>query len=419
MNVWSQSEKISSSRRSTRELKRWLSVSSSLPLTSKFPYNRYDRDKSIVHNNKEMSGQPQPQQPQIDLFQPYFPIYYNDVYEVPLPPNHRFPMDKYRRVRERLQKLVQDLHPRARQNIQYDFRISPLVPLEDLTTTHCPAYVERYLIGNQTEEEIRNVGFPWSHEGVDRAFSSTGGTVAAAASICQIQREQRVYTRMVSNENDHDDDHDDDPIERKRFGKTWSAHVAGGTHHAFHDRGEGFCVFSDIAVATNVILRDFPDVVKKVLIIDLDVHQGNGNAVLFQGRDEVITFSMHCKANYFSDKQDSDLDIELPQNCTDETYLSTLNYWLNRVRRGDAGDVDFIFFQAGVDILEDDRLGRLSITQKGISRRNEMVFELVNDLGCPLCITMGGGYPRKEWEPIIEAHANVYFQAFQYLVDHP
>ena len=126
---------------------------------------------------------------------------------------------------------------------------------------------------------------------------------------------------------------------------------------------------------------------------------------------------MHCTANYFSQKQTSDLDIELPQGCGDETYLPTLHHWLNRVKKGDAGPIDFIFFQAGVDVLREDRLGKLCLTQDGVRRRNEMVFDLACSLDCPLCITMGGGYPRSDWEPILEAHANVYFQAFQYLVD--
>lgn len=376
-------------------------------------------------------------EPKADLFRPYFPIYYNDVYEVPLPPNHRFPMDKYRKVRERVQASVMkakasasshsDSHTHTHTytrkgyngNVQCDFRISPLVTVEDLVTTHCPEYVGRYLVGNLTDEEIRNVGFPWSKEGVDRAFSSTGGTVAAATSICKVKRQQKQYLLDRVHGNDAEDEDEDSTrnVNELEFGQLWSAHVAGGTHHAFRDRGEGFCVFSDIAVAANVVLRDFPDVVKKILIIDLDVHQGNGNAVLFQGIDEVTTFSMHCNANYFSEKQNSDLDIELPSGCGDETYLSTLNHWLNRVKKGDAGDIDLIFFQAGVDILEEDRLGRLSITQNGIERRNKMVFDLANSLGCPLCITMGGGYPRNDWEPILQAHANVYFQAYQYMAD--
>ena len=367
----------------------------------------------------------------VDLFRPFFPIYYNDVYEVPLPPHHRFPMEKYRKVRERVQHAIQTQKQEQEQaqeqaqtpkyeKVQCDFTVSPLVTVKDLETTHCPNYIQRYLDGNQTNQEIRNVGFPWSPEGVARSSSSVGGTVAAATSLCKVMREQNSLLLNSRNEDLHlnHENGNVNGIDESEFGLLFSAHVAGGTHHAFRDRGEGFCVFSDIAVAANVILRDYPDVVKTILIIDLDVHQGNGNAVLFQGRKEVMTFSMHCISNYFSDKQDSDLDIELPAGTTDETYMSTLHHWLNRVRKGDAGKFDFIFFQAGVDILEDDRLGRMSISSNGIARRNKMVFDLAKDLKVPLCITMGGGYPKKDWEPILQNHANVYIQAFEYLADH-
>lgn len=196
----------------------------------------------------------------------------------------------------------------------------------------------------------------------------------------------------------------------------WAAHVAGGTHHAFYDRGEGFCVFSDIAVAANLMLERFPSV-RKILILDLDVHQGNGNAVLFQGRPEVVTVSLHCSANYFSEKQDSDLDVELPPDCSDQTYLVTLSHWLKTIKR-ESGPYDLIFFQAGVDILKDDRLGRLAVSQKGVERRNKLVFDFATELKAPLVITMGGGYPRTDdWAPILQAHTNVYLQARQYLAD--
>lgn len=333
----------------------------------------------------------------VDLNRPFFPIYYNDVYEVPLPPNHRFPMKKYRQVRKIVQEQIASIPEGERERIQYEFCVSPLVTKEDLITTHSLEYVDRYLLGDLTPEEIRNVGFPWSLEGVNRSLSSTGGTVAAAISVCQARR------RQLSEQNENN------------MKPLWSAHIAGGTHHAFEDRGEGFCVFSDIAVAANVALKLFPDTVRRILIIDLDVHQGNGNAVLFRDKNDVFTFSLHCSANYFSKKETSDLDIELPPDCNDETYLSTCNHWLNRISR-DAGKFDLIFFQAGVDILSDDRLGRMLISQQGLERRNRMVFDFAHKMGVPLCITMGGGYPRKDWAPILNAHANVYLQAFDYLL---
>jgi acetoin utilization deacetylase AcuC-like enzyme len=218
-----------------------------------------------------------------------------------------------------------------------------------------------------------------------------GGTVAAAVSVCDALRQ---YPTAA-------------PV--------WAAHVAAGTHHAFYDYGEGFCVFSDIAVAANVVLERYPHVIRRILIIDLDVHQGNGNAVLFQGRTDVMTFSMHCEANYFSPREKSDLDIELPVNCTDETYLVILRHWLKQID-AQGGDFDLVFFQSGVDVLKEDRLGRMNLTSNGVKRRNELVFDFVRARNLPLVITMGGGYPaRDDWQPILEAHANVYFQAHQYL----
>jgi acetoin utilization deacetylase AcuC-like enzyme len=248
------------------------------------------------------------------------------------------------------------------------------------------------------------VGFPWSQQGVDRALSSVGGTLAATCAVCE-ELERRRTTMLASNQG-------------SAVVAPWAAHVAGGTHHAFYDHGEGFSVFSDMAVACNVVLKRYPHLIQRILILDLDVHQGNGNAVLFQGRSEVSTVSIHCEGNYFSEKQKSDLDIELPIGCNDATYLMTLNHWLKRIERLSGPDhYDLIFFQAGVDILEDDRLGRMNISANGVQRRNEMVFDFSLRLNVPLIICMGGGYPRdpEDWTPIIDAHSHVYFGAHQYL----
>jgi acetoin utilization deacetylase AcuC-like enzyme len=327
---------------------------------------------------------------------PYFPIYYNDVYEVRLPPNHRFPMQKYRQTRDLVQ---QRLLKNDSTNVTTNFRVSPLATVQELETTHCPDYIQRYMSGNLTERELRNVGFPWSLQGVNRSLSSVGGTVAAAVAVVQEWKENR-------------DDHGN----YRSVIAPWSAHVAGGTHHAFRDRGEGFCVFSDIAVAANVVRQRFPDIVQKVLILDLDVHQGNGNAVLFQDEPNVFTFSIHCVSNYFSKKEQSDLDIELPEGCNDATYLSTLHYWLKRIRNEMGSEFDLIFYQAGVDVLGHDRLGRMSLTLDGVQRRNKLVYEFAQKLNVPLVITMGGGYPRtNNWEPIISAHAGMYLQAHSFL----
>ena len=273
-----------------------------------------------------------------------------------------------------------------------EFAVSPLATVEELETTHCKDYIQRFLKGDQTELEQRNVGFPWSLQGVDRALSSVGGTLAAACNVCEIWG-----------------------LQQKQGSPPWAAHIAGGTHHAFYDRGEGFSVFSDIAVAANVVLQRYPKIIRKILIVDLDVHQGNGNAVLFANNVNVNTFSIQCEGNYFSEKQKSDLDVELPIDCTDQTYLSTLNHWLKVVER-QGGPYDLIFYQAGVDIIEHDRLGRMMISSEGVRRRNELVYEFADRVNVPVVICMGGGYPKNDnWKPIIDAHTTVYVQAHEFL----
>lgn len=225
------------------------------------PINRssrsYDDDKNKIQQQHIQYNISLP----TDLYKPYYQLYYNDVYEVPLPPKHRFPMSKYKQVRERIQNIL--LSQNETENVQFNFKVSPLVTNNDLVTTHCEKYVDRYMVGDLMDQELRNVGFPWSLEGVNRSLSSTGGTVAAALSVCYAKREQMMKVR-----NDYDDGSCING--NKKYGALFAAHIAGGTHHAFKDRGEGFSVFSDIAVAANVVLRDFPDVVSRILIIDLD-----------------------------------------------------------------------------------------------------------------------------------------------------
>lgn len=263
-------------------------------------------------------------------------------------------MNKYRIVREALQKELQS-HPHV------SFLVSPMATRSELMSTHCPDYIDRYLTGRLTEQEVRRSGFPWSIAHVQRSTSSVGGTVATMRAVL-------------------------DPTSQSPV----CCHVAGGTHHAFYNYGEGFCIFSDIAVATNLALAEYPSQVQRVLIVDLDVHQGNGNAVLFANAPNVFTFSMHCIGNYFSQKQSSDLDIELAVGCEDEEYLSQLRQVLPRLL--DEFRPQLVFYQAGVDISADDRLGKLKLSSKGISERNKIVFDLVKERGIKLVVTMGGGY---------------------------
>ena len=300
-------------------------------------------------------------------------------------------MEKYGKVRRRVQNLISELPPENRSLVDCEFHVSPKATVDELTTTHSQEYVQRFMVGDQDEQELRNVGFPWSPEGVDRATSSTGGTLTAARTVLEAATGDASRT-------------------------CWAAHCAGGTHHAFFDRGEGFCVFSDMAVAANCILKEYPTIVKKILFVDLDVHQGNGNAVLFQDNPSVFTFSVHCSGNFFSQPEVSDLDVSLPPDTNDATYLVTLNHWLKRLRN--EGLFDLVFYQAGVDGLKEDRLGRMALTARGLERRNQLVFDFCYEQNLPLVICMGGGYPRtSDWSPIIEAHSNVYFQAHQYLAN--
>lgn len=305
-------------------------------------------------------------------------LYYNDVFEFQLPAGHRFPMEKYRVVREALQAALPDA----------SFAVSPHATIEDLTTTHAADYVDRFVRGELSEKENRRIGFPWTHQGVARALTSTGGTVAAAVDLARARR-------------------DGGP-------PFVTGQTAGGTHHAYYDRGEGFCVFSDIAVAANVLLRDYGDVVKRIVIVDLDVHQGNGNARLFRDEPRVFTFSMHAADNIFSTKERSDLDHELPANAGDDAYLNALKTYLPLLQNLDA---DFCFFQAGVDVSEHDRLGKLRVTRRGLQKRNDLVFSAFRRRRVPVCVTMGGGYPRDldetsvAFRNIIDAHCDVYLAA--------
>lgn len=207
-------------------------------------------------------------------------------------------MEKYRLVRELLQQ-------RHATDPGVVFEVSPIATLEELATTHDREYVRRYLDNEFTPRENRVVGFPWSTQSVNRSLSSVGGTVAAARAACARLKPTTSYSRSGMS-----------------TGPTVVGHVAGGTHHAFAAHGEGFCVFSDIAVAANVCLQEHGDWLQRVLIIDLDVHQGNGNAVLFQRDPRVFTFSMQCRENLFSTEQYSDEDVYVSEGTGDDDYLA-------------------------------------------------------------------------------------------------
>lgn len=279
-------------------------------------------------------------------------------------------MDKYEQVRTALERdpKMSDCY----------FKVSPLATLDDLELAHSSDYVCRFLDGRLTAKESREVGFPWSVAGSQRALASTGGTVAAAVEVVRSP-----HLRMTGQ-------------------------IAGGTHHARRERGAGFCVFNDLAVAACVVMRDFP-AVQTVLILDFDVHQGEGTAAIFQDDPRVITFSMHAANNYPFQKERSTYDIALPDGTGDEEYLRLVRSYVPGILERHRPQL--VLLQMGVDSLEADGLGRLSLSRSGLSTRNRDVYDAVLRAGIPAVVTMGGGYSRPNILDSIHAHEDVYRDA--------
>ena len=283
-------------------------------------------------------------------------LFYTDPFELPLPEGHRFPIAKYQLLRERLTPF--DL---------FDLALAPLAHPADIRRVHEPAYVKRFLEGTLPPAELRRIGFPWSAALVRRTLASAGATLAA--------------TRVA--------------LERG-----WSGSLAGGTHHAFYDYGSGYCVFHDLAIAIRTIGQ-------RAAIIDLDVHQGDGTAALFAHDPEVLTFSAHGRHNFPFRKQTSDIDLEFDDGTGDDEYLTRVAAVMPRILEHRPA---ILFYQAGVDTLQEDRLGRLSLTLAGLAARDSLVFDTARRAGVPLVITLGGGYA----EPItatVEAHAQTFLAA--------
>ena len=245
-------------------------------------------------------------------------------------------------------------------------------PLEEsyITNTHDAAYWHRLKHQQLTPSEVRKTGFPMSEQLVQREITIMQGTVQAALYALE-------------------------------YGVAFN--IAGGTHHAFTDRGEGFCLLNDIAIGANYLLEK--QLVWQVLVIDLDVHQGNGTAQIFRDNPSVFTFSMHGAKNYPMHKEKSDLDIPLADDTDDRTYLHHLQHTLPRLF--DEAQPDFVFFQSGVDVLVTDKLGRLGLTIAGCKERDRLVLQACREAKVPVALNMGGGYSEKIAH-IVEAHANTY-----------
>ncbi len=291
--------------------------------------------------------------------------FYCDHFVLPLPEGHRFPMAKYARLRER---IVADgiIAPAGLHEAQP-------AAWADLALVHTRRYLDDVAAGTVDAAMQRRIGFPWSPQMVERARRSVGATIQAArAALCDGA----------------------------------AANLAGGTHHAFADRGEGFCVFNDVAVAARVLQRDA--LARRVAVIDCDVHQGNGTAAIFAGDRTVFTFSMHGVNNFPFRKEASDLDVTLEDGAGDDEYLALLSAHLPAVL--DAHEPDLAFYVSGADAYEGDRFGRLHLTIEGLRRRDAYVLAECRARGIPVAVTMAGGYAR-DVDAIVTIHANTIREA--------
>ena len=298
-------------------------------------------------------------------------VFYATQFVLPLPPGHRFPMAKYQMLRDLLA------------NEQPIVRLMQAEPASDgeLALAHTPAYIKSITDGSISQQAMREIGFPWSLAMADRARRSVGATVAASRAA---QREGV------------------------------AANIAGGTHHSYAGKGGGFCVFNDVAVAARLAQAEWRRAHSRplpVAVIDLDVHQGNGTASILRGDPTVFTLSMHGQKNFPFRKEESDLDVALPDGCRDDEYLHALDTALEELdRRFDPG---FAIYLAGADPHEGDRLGRLKLSWDGLEARDRRVFDWAFQRRIPLAFAMAGGYGVRI-EDTVRAQANTFAVAAQY-----
>lgn len=266
-------------------------------------------------------------------------------------------MEKYARLRRR----VADSPFLGKRLVE-----APAASDEEIRRAHCSRYLDKVRLGTLAVAEVRRIGFPWSPQMAERARRSSGATIEAC---------------------------------RTALAEGVAASLAGGTHHAFHDRGEGFCVFNDSAIAARALQSEGR--VRRALIVDCDVHQGNGSAAIFAGDESVFTFSIHGARNFPFHKESSDLDIALDDRTRDSEYLSALGAGLERVLG--SFQPDLAIYLAGADPFEKDRLGRLALSKRGLLERDRLVLERLTKSGIPVAVTMGGGYA-PDLEDIVDIH---------------
>ena len=295
-------------------------------------------------------------------------IYYAATHIQKLPEGHRFPMGKYELLRQRLAQELPGLQ----------LALAPEASDGELALAHTPLYIDEVTHGHLSPEQQREIGFPWSEGMVERARRSVGATICAA---------------------------------RTAMKQGVAANLAGGTHHAYAHKGGGFCVFNDVAVAARLMQAEWSrrhPRAMQVAVIDLDVHQGNGTADIFQQDPSVFTFSMHGAKNFPFRKAASDLDIELPDGCSDQPYLEALEKALQTLEGRVAPDL--IFYLAGADPHEGDRLGRLKLSFEGLQTRDQMVLRWARDRRIPLAMAMAGGYGH-EIASTVQVQINTFTQA--------
>ncbi len=294
--------------------------------------------------------------------------FYSDHFVLPLPEGHRFPMQKYAMLRQRVVESC--LLPAE------DLLVPDAASDEQILRVHDLDYFLRLTNGQLSKKEIRRIGFPWSPQMVERSRRSVGGTIEACRAALQ------------------------DGI---------AVNLAGGTHHAYPDHGEGFCVFNDIAVAARAMQAE--DLVRRIAVIDCDVHQGNGTAAIFEGDISVFTFSIHGENNFPLHKEISDLDIALPDRTEDNEFLKALQQGAQIAL--EEFEPDLVLYLAGADPLSGDRLGRLSLTKAGLAARDRLVLGLCRSAHVPVVVTMSGGYARQ-----VEDTVDIHFQTVKIALEY-
>lgn len=275
------------------------------------------------------------------------PIYYTDPFTVPLPAGHRFPMAKYTLLRK---AIVQQGWANASSLV-----LPMAASWQQMRLVHGAYYIERLHKGRLTPKEMRRIGFPWSHRLVERSKRSVGATIAAC---------------------------------RSAIARGVAVHLGGGTHHAFPDHGQGYCLLNDAVIAARSMQVE--GLVRKVLIVDCDVHQGNGTAAIVKDDPSIFAFSIHGRNNFPFRKEQSDLDIALADGTGDEAYLEALQQGLHAALT--AAEADLVIYLAGADPYEGDRLGRLSLSKAALFDRDSLVMEACHRAGLPVAVTMAGGY---------------------------